>query len=88
MTIEEIRTELKSLRKLERCGLTNNLIVKYRPLFEELPSIESFVMMECYVKGSSYHLCGCKLAYCERQIKRIVRSATEMLLEMINSKEQ
>lgn len=88
MTVEEIRAELKSLRKLNRCGLTNNLNTKYVPLFDELPSMEQFVMRECYIKGSSYYLCGCKLAYCERQVKRIVRSAINILFEMINQEER
>ena len=81
MSIETIKKELKSIRNLNRRGITNETTQKYERLFEQLPELERRVMIECYIHGKSYALCGHKFAYCERQIYRLVERSIELLSE-------
>lgn len=83
MDIEEIKNELRELRKLNRRCINNNLTEKYKALFKNLPPLEEKVMYECYIGGKSYSSCGYKISYCERQIKRIVHKSIKLLEEML-----
>ena len=73
----DIKKELREMRNLNRRRISNNLTEKYRELFKKLPPMEEEIMIEYYINGKSYKVCGIKLCYCERQIKRIVSKAIE-----------
>lgn len=81
MSLEKIKEDLRIIRNLNRRGLCNELTEQYKELFSQLPPLEQSVMIECYVKGKSYSDCGCKIAYCERQVFRIVHNSIKLLNE-------
>lgn len=82
MSIVDIKRELREMRNLNRRNIINELTPKYRALFAQLPPLEEKVMCECYIKGKSYGLCGRKISYCERQVKRIVHRSIEQIKEI------
>ena len=84
MGVEEIKAELRQIRNLNTRGISNALTEKYKSLFDNLPALEQAVMTECYILGKSYRLCGRKIAYCERQVHRIVKRSIELLSELTN----
>ena len=85
MSKNNVYSELKELRKLQRRGKKNALICKYKSLFERLSPFQCKVMIECYIAGLSYKACGKKVYYSEIQIKRIVKQSIKRLVEWTNS---
>lgn len=83
MGIAEVKNELREMRKLNRRFITNDLTTKYKALFAQLSPLEEKVMCECYINGKSYSLCGYKIYYCERHVKRIVHRSIEKLNQII-----
>ena len=75
----DVKAELREMRNLNRRKISNDLTIKYTSLFEELSPLEQEVMTECYIKGKSYGTCGHRIAYCERQVYRIVRRSIEKI---------
>ena len=82
-----VRDELRQMRNLSKRGVSSDLVDKYKFIFTQLPPLEQKVMEECYIRGKSYASCGYKLAYCERQIKRIVQRSTKRIDEILNDRE-
>ena len=85
--IKEIKNELREIRNLNKRGIINEKSQKYKQLFSLLPALEAEVMTECYINGKSYSVCGRKVAYCERQVKRIVHRSIERLSDITNGRE-
>lgn len=75
----DIKAELREMRNLNRRKIANDLTNKYSSLFEKLSPLEKEVMTECYINGRSYGSCGHKIAYCERQVFRIVKQSIEKI---------
>ena len=82
-----VRDELRQMRNLSKRGVGSDLVEKYKDIFTQLPPLEQKVMEECYIKGKSYLICGYKLAYCERQIKRIVQRSAKRIEEILKDRE-
>ena len=80
MNTETIKKELREIRNLNKRGISNETTQKYQMMFSKLPDLEQRVMVECYINGKSYALCGHKFAYCERQIYRLVGRSIELLV--------
>ena len=87
MGIVDIKNELREMRNLNRRYITNDLSIKYRDIFSKLPPLEEKVMIECYINGKSYCACGSKIAYCERQVKRIVQRSIKAINDIIKERE-
>lgn len=87
MGIAEIKNELREMRNLNRRYITNDLSTKYRDIFAKLPPLEEKVMIECYINGKSYRVCGSKISYCERQVKRIVQRSIRAINDIIKERE-
>lgn len=79
MSVKEIKSELREMRNLNRRGITNDLVTKYKALFSKLSPLEEKVMRECYINGRSFCSCGIRISYCERQVRRIVHKSIEKL---------
>ncbi len=82
-----VRDELRQMRNLSKRGFSSDLIKKYKYIFTQLPPLEQKIMEECFIKGKSYLMCGYKMAYCERQIKRIVQRSTKRIDEILKERE-
>jgi len=80
----DVKAELRKMRNLNRRKIENDLTSKYASLFEQLSPLEQEVMAECYIKGKSYGSCGHKIAYCERQVYRIVKRSIDKLIIICN----
>ena len=86
--MSDVKVELRELRNLNRRKIENSLTKKYVELFGKLSPLEQEVMTECYINGKSYGSCGHKIAYCERQVYRIVRRSMEKLAVLENKAQE
>lgn len=85
--MNEVENELREMRNLNKRYIPNELSKKYRDIFTELPPLHQKVMKEYYINCRSYHACGQRVYYCERQIRRIIDKSKEKIREIMEERE-
>ncbi len=86
-TLEKVKSDLQEIRNLNKRNIYNTKSKEYNKLFKKLPILESIVMTDCYINGTSQKNCGLKMSYCERQIRRIVQKSISLIAEILDKRE-
>lgn len=86
-TLEKVKSDLQEIRNLNKRNIYNTKSKEYNKLFKKLPILESKVMIDCYINGTSQKNCGLKMSYCERQIRRIVQKSISLIVKMLDKRE-
>lgn len=86
-TLEKVKSDLQEIRNLNKRNIHNAKSKEYNKLFKKLPILESKVMIDCYINGTSQKNCGLKMSYCERQIRRIVQKSISLIVKVLDKRE-
>ena len=86
-TLEKVKSDLQEIRNLNKRNIYNTKSKEYSKLFKKLPTLESKVMIDCYINGTSQKSCGLEMSYCERQIRRIVQKSISLIVKMLDKRE-